>query len=184
MLGLRLTVDDQQALREQLRVDPSVHRRRRTTLISASIMIVTAFMPIWFALSRRVQVGPGQFNSPLYVIVIRFCALLMFGIGALLLARSPFRLSPGERLFRLVWLGPIGTLMVRLGARGARSRPDGEVRVTAGVRATASASMRLGAATASPAPVTVPTPSLPLLPTLASLDARVPALERAGSGKH
>jgi hypothetical protein len=52
----------------------------------------------------------------------------MFGIGVVLLARSPFRMSLPERLFRLVWLGPIGRGFVRLAGSGvARSAAAAEV---------------------------------------------------------
>jgi len=178
MRGLRLTVDEQQALREQLRLDSTVRRRRRKTLISASITIVTAFLMIWFALSRRVKVAPGQFAAPFYATVVVVCALLMLGIGWVLLVRSPFRMSPGERFFRLIWLGPIGRLLVRLGARGARQDPHAAPRPTGGVRVTSSSGVMVKAATPSPARATVPATA----PTIASLDARVTALERARAG--
>jgi len=178
MRGLRLTVDEQQALRAQLRLDPTVHRRRRKTLIGASITIAIAFLLIWFAMSRRVQTGPGQFSAPLHATIIVVCALLMVGIGAVLLLRSPFRMSPGERFFRLIWLGPIGRLLVRLGARGAHLDPRAASRPTGGMRVTSSSGVMVKAATPAPARATVPAS----VPTIASLDARVTALERASSG--
>jgi len=172
MRGLRLTVNEQQALREQLRLDPSLHRRRLKSIISASATIVTAFLLIWFALSRRVQTGPGQFNSPLYGIIIVFSGLLMLGIGTVLLARSPFRMSPGERFFRLVWLGPLGRLLVRLGARGARQDLGTAARLTTGTRA---AIVRSALPSSAATPVArVPTATAH---TIASLDARLHALE-------
>jgi hypothetical protein len=39
-----------------------------------------------------------------------------------LLLKSPFRSSPPERLFRLVWLGPIGRGFVRASMRGVKTR--------------------------------------------------------------
>jgi len=173
MRGLRLTVNEQHALREQLRLDPSLHRRRRTTIIGASITIAGSLLMIWFALSRRVQTGPGQFSSPFYGIIIVFSALLMLGIGTVLLARSPFRMSPGERIFRVVWLGPLGRLLVRLGARGIRQDLSPIARNTTGPRATTVRTARPRSAVTTVAAVPPATTQ-----TVATLDARLRALEQ------
>ena len=118
MRGLHLIVNEQQSLRDQLQLDPTIHRRRRKTLGSALATIGGAIGLLWFAASRRVMIAPGQYDNPLYATVLLVCALMMLGIGAVLWVRSPFRMPPGERMFRLLWLGPVGRLFIHLGTRG------------------------------------------------------------------
>lgn len=77
-------------------------------------------------------------------------------------------MSPGERLFRLIWLGPVGRLFVWLAMRGVPSRPT---------------AMHLARASATPAPRVVIIPqsssaSPMLADPLRTLDARVRELER------
>jgi hypothetical protein len=84
-----------------------------------------------------------------------------------LLLRSPFRVPIGERSFRLVWLGPIGRAFVRFGARSAAHATEGNSTPTPAGYTLPSAGPRM-ASVAEPPPST---------PTLASLDARVAALE-------
>ena len=174
MRGLRVTVDEQQALRDQLRLDPAIHRRRRLTLLSAIGIVGGAIGLMIFAASRRVQLAPGRFASPLYATIIVVCALMMVGIGLVLLVRSPFRMPPGERIFRLLWLGPIGWSLVRAGARGARQTTVTTARVTAGLRMAAPVTSPHRTAAVSSPPL--PAPATPV--SLSSLDARVASLEQ------
>jgi hypothetical protein len=178
MRGLRGTVDEQQVLRDQLRLDPIVHRRRRKTIISAAAIVTGAIGLMRFAQSRRIRLTPDKYDSPLYATLLVVCALMMLGIGLVLLARSPFRMPPGERIFRLLWLGPPGRLLVRLGARGARPDLSATLRLTTGTRA---------ATVRSPLPTSGATPVATVPPatahTIASLDARVSALEQWKRGQ-
>lgn len=173
MRGLRSTVDEQQVLRDQLRLDPTIHRRRRQTLIRAIGIVAGAIGLMTLAASRRVELAPGRFDSPLYATILVVCALMMIGISFVLLVRSPFRMPPGEQLFRRIWLGPLGRLLVRVGARGARQDLSTTARMTTGTRAVT---------VRSPLPRSAATPvaSVPRATahTIASLDARVHALEQ------
>ncbi len=169
--GMRLTVDEQQVLRDQLRLDPTIHRRRRTTLLSAIAIVAGAIGMQAFAASRRVPRPTGGFSSPMYARILVVCALVMLGIGLVLLVRSPFRMPPGERVFRVIWLGPLGRLLVRLGARRSRPAPSSMARVTTGSRgvsAPAIAAVRAASNT--------PVPAAPS--SLASLDERITSLEQ------
>jgi hypothetical protein len=71
----------------------------------------------------------------------------------------------GERLFRLVWLGPVGRGFVRFAARSSRSKGGSVVSTSPTV--------------AKRAPVTPPV-SIPAIaqPQLAALESRVAELER------
>jgi hypothetical protein len=89
-----------------------------------------------------------------------FGGVALFGVSLALLLRSPFRMPLGERLFRLVWLGPIGRAFIRAAGRGV-ARPNS----TSGVS-------RGGAPTAAKRPA-VPVAK----PTAARAPDRVDALE-------
>lgn len=64
---------------------------------------------------------------------------LVFGVGLALLAQSPFRMPIGERLFRLVWIGPLGRSFTRIAgrkvARGRSSSSASHASVVAAPRA-------------------------------------------------
>jgi hypothetical protein len=99
--------------------------------------------------------------------------LSLLGVSFLLLARSPFRMPPGERLFRLVWLGPPGRWLVRLSSRRVAPPATGKT-LPGRVRLNPSASLtpRVVAPTTTPAP----------LDRMSALEARVVALEQWRDG--
>ena len=47
--------------------------------------------------------------------ILILSAMIMLGVGLALLLRSPFRAPLGERVFRLVWLGPVGRVRANRG---------------------------------------------------------------------
>ena len=136
--GLRATGDERETHRQQLRADPDTRRRRRKTLIVAAIMLPIALALVQISLDikwsfgtraevvrspeRSVRSTPGRVS-------MAATGLSMLGISLILLVRSPFRMPIGERLFRLVWLGPTGRAFITFSARGvvrgagARSLP-------------------------------------------------------------
>jgi hypothetical protein len=96
--------------------------------------------------------------------VLILSAMIMFGVSLALLLRSPLRAPIGERLFRLVWLGPIGRGFIRFGGRktsGKSSAPRAII---------------------TPAPTAAPSPPVAIppaaVPQLAALESRVAELER------
>jgi hypothetical protein len=72
----------------------------------------------WWALRMRKQIGPHTYQVPIVGMLLVFGGVALFGVSLGLLLRSPFRMPLGERLFRLVWLGPIGRAFIRAAGRG------------------------------------------------------------------
>ena len=163
-LGLRATVDEQEGLREQFKLDATIHRRRRKTLIIAFIQLPFALALIYMASRMRVRNPDGSFSSGYLGVSMVITALLLIGISLVLLSRSPFRKPPGELVFRSLWLGPVGRAFIRLAVRGtAAATTVGRISPSAVRGAVAS-------------PVVVATP-VGQSSALASLDARIAALE-------
>ena len=136
--GLVAVLAERRTRREELRADPSARRMRRRTLgFLALSPFVMAGMIAW-ALTFRHQLAPRHFQTDLPGVVLLFGAIILFGVSLGLLLRSPFRMPIGERLFRIVWLGPIGRAFIRLAGGGVARQPS-----TSGVS---------GIVTARPAP--------------------------------
>ena len=96
----------------------------------------------------------------------------MLGVSLALLLRSPFRMPIGERLFRLVWLGPFGRAFVRFAGRGKGARAAGEsVSIRPGTSVTEEKSN--GASRVTPRVRTTPAGD-----RVANLEVRVAELER------
>ena len=172
--GLRATVDEQDSLRSQLKLDSETHRRRRKTLIIAGMQLPGGVALVYLASRLRVRAPSGDFNSGIPGIVLVFSGLLMISVSVVLIIRSPFRMPPGERVFRLLWLGPIGRALIRRSARGV---------ATSSVVGGSQSVMR--GASATPRPVTAAGPvaqvrsdSATSALTLESLEARLTALEK------
>jgi serine/threonine-protein kinase len=171
--GLSSVMAERVSRRAELRADPRTRQRRRATIIRGVVMLVASIAMVRLALATRVQLGPTRFSTPPYGILLVFAGFALLGMSLVLLVKSPFRMSPIERLYRIVWLGPVGRGFVRLSARGVRegASPARRVRATPPVVVT---SVR-----AATGPGTIGTgPAAPPLVTLETLDARVSDLER------
>ena len=116
--GLRGVMEERAAMRAALRNDPDTRRRRRMTLWSAALQVGIGAGLVLIALSMRTPIGPRQYRVPPAAAAMVITASLLLGMALVLLVRSPFRMAAGEFLFRLVWLGPVGRGILRLGARG------------------------------------------------------------------
>jgi hypothetical protein len=165
--GLRAVVDERESLRQMLRKDPYTIRRRRVTLRYAILQLLMGAALFYGALQLRVQLAPDRYRVSLGGEIMVFSAIVLAGMAFVLFVRSPFRMPIGERLFRLVWLGPIGRAILRLGARKVAltvGRSDGK---------TAGSSVTPG----NPLPSYRPTVSPSSENPLAALEARVAALE-------
>ena len=140
-------------------------------MIMAGIQLPLAVGMLWLAMRLRIELSPGVFRSGLGGIVLVLSGLLLFGLSAVLLVRSPFRMPPGERVFRLLWLGPIGRSFIRRASRG--------VAVTGAATRSGATGAVTHHANVSPRGTPLPMPqfSPPTTPTLVSLDARLKALE-------
>ena len=121
--GMGRVMAERDVRRGELRADPRTRRRRRSTLIWGAVMLAVALVMIRVALLTRVQLGPRRYQTPFIGMLLVFLGFALLGVGFVLVIRSPFRMSPPERLFRLVWLGPIGRAFVRLSTRGTPPRP-------------------------------------------------------------
>ncbi len=170
--GLRATVDEQDSLRSQLKLDLETHRRRRKTLIMAGMQLPGGVALLYLASRLRVRAPNGGFNSGIPGIVLVISGLLLISVSVVLIIRSPFRMPPGERVFRWLWLGPIGRAFIRRSARGVATSP-------------AVAGSQSGMRAVSPTPPPVGSTVTPVrahsgvsAPTLESLDARLAALEQ------
>ena len=185
--GLRATVDEREAQRQQLRADPDTRRRRRNTVIIALLLLPMAFLLInlslnvRFSLGTRAEVMQAESHDPtqrsLGRLVMAASGLGLLGAGFLLLARSPFRMPPGERLFRVVWLGPPGRAFVRFSSR--KVTPPSSGKPTSGLAGTR-ANVNIASTGRAAAPVVAATTT----PTdrMRSLEDRVSALERWRDG--
>ena len=184
--SLRATVDEQESLRAQIKRSAESHKRRRRTIVVGLLQIPGAAALIYFAGRMRgpvlnAPVPPGVkpiFAAPTFAgTAALYGGLLLIAGSLVLLSRSPFSMSPGERAFRLIWLGPIGRAFMRIGARSVGSRKrDGDTPRTGIVSPEQS---RAIVAPPSVAPVAAPVGGLvPVAPSIAALDARVKALEQ------
>ena len=183
MEGMGRVMAERVTRREELRADPDTRRRHRMTIIWALAMLVASLAMIAVGLSMRVQIGPMMYRASPISVALVFAGLGMLGTSLVLLAKSPFRMPPTERLFRLVWLGPIGRGFVWLSMRGVHT--NDAVR-----RAPARPIVRVGSdsrSQATPAPRVEqlrPTllphakPSASTRDPLAALEARVGELEQ------
>ena len=182
--GLRATVDERETMRQQLRADPDTRRRRRRTLIIAMVQLPVALALLQFSLkpqwsiSGRPAPRPRTVRSTPGALTTAGSGLALLGVSLILFARSPFRMPVDERMFRLVWLGPIGRGFVRFSARGVPRRSTGTT-----VPGTTSPQVAKGPPPAQPAAVPPRRPTTPVPgERVAALEARVAALERWREG--
>jgi serine/threonine-protein kinase len=134
--GMRATVEERESMRQQLRADPDTRRRRRRTILIALLQLPIAMALVQISLNIKWSVGTkaqvvvnqapaNSTPSTLGNLVMAASGLSLLGVSFLLLARSPFRMPIGERLFRIVWLGPLGRGFIRLSSRGVERRTTG-----------------------------------------------------------
>lgn len=173
MRGMRDVFDQQQGLRRDLQRDPEAQRRRRQSIRNALVQLACGILCMSIAYQLRVPNGMGGMQSPTAGVVLVTMGLLLIGVSVVLLARSPFRVPPGERVFRLLWLGPVGGAFVWLGSRRASpQRAPGSPAVGAN-RSTPHATVLPSQST----PPSSPAQNIPTVPTATSLESRVAALE-------
>ncbi|MEO6446003.1 MAG: serine/threonine-protein kinase [Gemmatimonadaceae bacterium] len=189
MAGMRAVVDERESVRAQWRTDAVTRRRRRRTLQMASLQLVVGVLLIFLAMQARVEVSPGEHRSSPGAVLTVFFGFMLLGMSFVLFVRSPFRMPPGERMFRRVWLGPLGRGFVRLAAgRVAKGAPPKAFSRAATSPSGDSPSSRLrrtpapASATAAEVPPTEPgaisESQPPASDALARLEQRVDALER------
>jgi serine/threonine-protein kinase len=119
--GMRQVAEEHEVHRAQLRADPVTRRRRRNTVIRALVQLAVAALMVAWALAKRVEVAPHQFRVGVAAGVAVVTGFCLFGVSVVLLLRSPLRPTLGERLFRGIWLGPIGRAFLNAAMRGRSS---------------------------------------------------------------
>ncbi len=189
--GRSRVMAERAARRAELRADPDTRRRRSATIKWGAAMLVVAIVLARVALASRTRLGPTHYQTPFWGIVLIFSAFGMLGTSLVLLLKSPFRMPPAERLYRIVWLGPIGRAFVWLGMRGVAVSGAATARVRTAPRSGATRprleSVAPAGLPASPIPLParqLPAPMLaqrvatPIPETIAALEARLMELER------
>ncbi len=201
--GLRRILGERTDMRAQLRADPETRRRRSNTIRTSVTMVAGSIALLYFGRATRVPTGPGVYGVPPHGFVMLISGFIMLGIGLVLLFKSPLRAPPTERVFRRIWLGPVGLALLQLAERKARGSTSTLSRTGGSpVAATARAAITLPRSLPSPAPSSAaappqPTPAasaqhatprldakagpsavLPNADSIASLEQRVRALEQ------
>jgi hypothetical protein len=162
--GLRAVMAERDQRRAELRADAATRVARRRTLYAAVGQLAGAVGAAIYALQFRHPTPRGGHNIEPAGTILIITSMILFGVSMALILRSPFRMALGERLFRLVWLGPTGRLFVRWSGRRAW-------------KATADQRSRGGTNGSAPRPAPLPsvTPGPP--PGDGYIDARVRSLE-------
>jgi len=178
---------ERETQRQQLRADPDARRRRRKTVIIAllqlpiAILLIKASLNVRLSLGTKVEVVQTESREPtggsLGRPTMAASGLSLLGVSFLLLARSPFRMPPGERLFRVMWLGAPGRAFVRFPSRNVTPPSSGK---TAPGLAPARANVNIASTGRAAAPVVAAT--APPTDRMRSLEDRVAALERWRDG--
>jgi eukaryotic-like serine/threonine-protein kinase len=165
MSGLRATVSEREGMRAALRLSPDTVTRRRKSVIAAALTLLLAIGMVYVALGMRIELAPGRFRSPPLGVALVVTGFILAGVSVVVLIRSPFRAPIGEKLFRLVWLGPLGSALVRFATKGATADTAHERSgVTGGVSRAALTPLSVAHVTPASAPAE-------------TLEARVAALE-------
>ncbi len=166
--GLLAVLTERDQRRAEVARDETVRRARKRTLIAGSVQLAIAIVLFYWAMQHRFvrPEGKGHYVDNIGSALV-LSSLILFGISIALLLRSPFRAPPGERAFRLFWLGPVGRAFVRFSGRNAWKKA-----------ATGASGTRSGASTVQPRTIP-PTPAPVVAPDrIAALEQRVSDLER------
>ena len=182
--GMLAVVEERAVQRRERAADGIVQARRRRAITRALWQIAITGLLVAGALTQRQPRPQGGYRTGPLGLTMLFSALGLGGASFVMLLRSPFRMPQGERAFRAVWLGAPGRLFVDRAIRsrgasagGATHSPEVSVAASTSLprsRAAVDARERI--------PESAPVGSAPVaaVPSdaLASLDARVTALER------
>jgi hypothetical protein len=117
MNGFQAVIDERGAVRAARAADPVTVKRRRRTVRQAVAMVAGAAAMFWLAMQQRVQVGPNSYRVGIGATTMVITAFVMFGVGWILILRSPLRPPIGEKAFRLVWMGAFGRWFLRSAMR-------------------------------------------------------------------
>ena len=108
--------------RQELRADPDTRAARRLAIRLGIVGLIVSIAMVVEALRLRVMYAPGRYSSGTLAVALIFAGTAVLGTSVVLLLKSPFRMPPGERLFRGLWLGPFGRAFIRFGSRTVKPR--------------------------------------------------------------
>ena len=123
MAGFGRVMHERAQHREELRADSDARRVRRRAIRWGIVGLLVSIAMIVEALHQRIRIGPGNYSSGPLTVALIFVGTALLGTSFVLLIKSPFRMLPGERLFRVLWLGPFGRAFIRFGMRAVKARP-------------------------------------------------------------
>jgi RNA polymerase sigma factor (sigma-70 family) len=137
--GLRATVDEPEAQRQQLKADPDTRRRRRKTVIMAliqlpiAILLINLSLNVRFSLGTKAEVVQTEARQPtratLGNLTMAATGLSLLGVSFLLLARSPFGCPRASVCFASLAGAARSLVRSDLVRRVARARPERPFRV-------------------------------------------------------
>jgi predicted Ser/Thr protein kinase len=120
--GMTLVMDERETQRTEFRADPIARLARRRSIIIGVGLVLFAGACFRAALMFRHQIHVGYYSVDPIGSAFIIASMASLGAGTVLLFKSPLRMGIGERLFRAVWLGPIGRAFVRFGGRKSATR--------------------------------------------------------------
>lgn len=127
MAGLRGVVEEAGDVRAAARLDAGRLADRRQAVRTGIVMCAIGVVSVAFAFSQRRQVGPREWQTGPLGVALLFNGLACLCVAFVLWLRSPLRMSPGERAFRLFWLrGPGRWLLAAAMRRSATVAPVAE----------------------------------------------------------
>ncbi len=174
--GLATILDEHDADRAQQRADGQIVARRRKQIVILALVLAGSYVIEWYVVNfQRALMQPGVYRVSHPGVVMLYSANVMRGMSIIGLVRSPLRRPIGEWLFRWVWLGAPGRLLLRTAARrvpasGSITRPGSTARGIAVAAPSVAASAANG--TNARAPEVTP------VRAGASIDERVRELEQ------
>lgn len=172
---LEQLLDERAAYRVAMRAKPEQRARQRLWLGVGVLMLLSAPVLGRIAGASRTQIGPMRYYVPPWAMVAFFATSAMLGIGIVLIGRSSI-LALGDRSFRMLWLGPLGRLLLgstNAQASGRTVPPTGAERSLTPLPERLTASAR----TLPPAPLAAAHGPAELHASVRDLERRVVALE-------
>ena len=98
--------------------------------VNIAFLLINLSLNVRFTSGTKAEVVQTESREPtrrsLGTLLMAASGLSLLGVSFLLLARSPFRMPPGERLFRVVWLGPPGRWFVSFSSRNVTRASSGK----------------------------------------------------------
>ena len=170
--ALSAVVGEAQDVRATRAADPTVLSARARTVRRALLQIGAGATMIGLAYVTREPNGQGGFRIGYVGATSMFTGFSLLGVSLVLLLRSPLRMPPGERVFRLLWLGMPGRLLFRLAARGVSTGSGIGALPSRELASAPTAALSKAALSANVAPSAAPSAD-----RVGALEARVQALE-------